>query len=318
MGDAIMNVRPKNFTQFRSIAPCPFHRLASAPGILLAVSVTIIIAGWMYLPVKADVPMSEYITVFFEQEGQPYDRPVSFRIQCYGYKYDPGPAPPTRVPGSYEPESVYRISGNCPHYGCKITHSLYLNYIQIEYCDLVAVTEGQEYTLPKFASRPVDTCDGIECTLRVELPIPVAVLPLSPTPPTSATTSPAGDSPLPFQIDTSRAYEEQFLIALVLSLLIEVPILLAMVRFAFKLRTIGTVRLSIAGVLASCLTLPYLWFIAPVIFGGVYAIIVGEIVVFLVEAGVYALVLQVSIRRALLVSLIANLASLAVGLVLLY
>jgi len=94
--------------------------------------------------------------------------------------------------------------------------------------------------------------------------------------------------------------------------------LFAMVRFALRLRTIGTVRLCIAGVLASCLTLPYLWFIAPVILEGVYAIIVGEIVVFLVEAGIYVLVLQISIRRALLVSFIANLVSLVVGLVLLY
>jgi hypothetical protein len=299
--------------------------------VLSAVSMAIIIACLTCLPVTADIPMSEYITVFFEQEGKPYDRPVRFHIDCYGYKYDPGPQPPTRVPGSYQPEIVYAFGGDCPHYGCKITHSLYLNYVQIEYCDLVAETEGQEYTLPKFASRPVDTCDGegIECTLRVELPIPAAGVPLSSPRPASATPSPAsaalslsptpptGGSWLPFQIASSRAYEEQFLIALFFTLLIEVPMLFAMVRLAFGLRTIGTVRLFIAGVFASCLTLPYLWFIAPVVFDGVYAVIFGEILVFLVEAGVYILVLHLSIRRALLVSFTANLASLVVGLVLL-
>jgi hypothetical protein len=75
--------------------------------------------------------------------------------------------------------------------------------------------------------------------------------------------------------------------------------------------------LLITGVLASSLTLPYLWFIAPLILGDPYALIVGEILVFLVEAGIYILVLQISLRRALLISLIANLASLVVGLVLL-
>lgn len=326
-----MNVCLRDIAESRSIAPCFVHRPAIGPRILLAVSVAVVVAGWMSLPVKADIPMSEYIKVFFEQAGKPYDKPVTFRIDCYGYRYDPGPEPPTRVPGSYEPQPVYAISGDCPHYGCKISHSLYLNYMEIEYCDLVAETEGQEYHLPKFASQPVDTCDGkgVECTLSVDLPISAAVLPLSPTPPFSAkaspsatvpplsSTLPAGDSPLPFQIGSSSAYEEQFLVALFITLLIEVPMLFAMVRFAFGLRTIGAGRLSIAGVLASGLTLPYLWFIAPVILDGVYAVIVGEILVFLVEAGVYVLVLQVSIRRALLVSFIANLASLVVGLVLL-
>jgi hypothetical protein len=172
-----MNVRSKDLTSFRSIAPCPFHRPTSAPRILLAVSVAIIIAGWMCLSVKADIPMSEYIAVFFEQGGKPYERPVRFRIGCYGYTYKPGPMPPTRVPGSYEPQLVYAISGDCPRYGCKIPHRLYLGYMHIEYCDLVAETEGQEYTLPKFASWPVDTCDDehLECTLRVELPIPAGV-----------------------------------------------------------------------------------------------------------------------------------------------
>jgi hypothetical protein len=349
MEDATMDVRPKYFIESTCRGSCPIRRLTSAARIVLAICVAIITAGLMCLPVRADLPMSEYITIFFELEGKPYDRPVRFHITCYGYSWDPGPAPPTRVPGSYEPTSVYAIRGNCPHYGCKISHNVYLNYIHIDYCDLEAETESQHYTLSKFASAPVDmsTCNGIECSLRVDL-VTSAVLPVSPAPPPSATpspapavpslspspsssatpspaptapslspTPPAGAAPSPFQTAYSRAHEEEFLIALFFTLLIEVPILFAMVRFAFGLRTIGSFKLIISGVLASSLTLPYLWFIAPAIVGAAYALIIGEILVFLVEAGIYILVLQISVRRALLVSFIANLASLAFGLVLL-
>jgi hypothetical protein len=78
----------------------------------------------------------------------------------------------------------------------KISHSIYLNYIHIDYCDLAAKTESQDYTLSKFATTPVDmsTCDGTECSLRVDL-ITSAVLPISPAPPASATPSPAPTVP---------------------------------------------------------------------------------------------------------------------------
>jgi hypothetical protein len=308
-----MHVRPEDLTTPSCTTSCSVHRLNRASQMLLVVCVVITCTGLMCPPVRADIPMSEYIRLYFEQDGSPCDEPVRFDIACYGYRWDPGPAPPTRAPGSYQPETVYRIRGNCPNYGCRISHSFYLNYIHIDYCDLVAQTEGWDYTLPRFASAPVDlsTCDGMECSLRVDL-VTSAVLPVSAVPPPS-------DTPpsFPFDIADSRTYEEQFLIALLFTLLIEVPILFAMARFAFRLRAIGMPKLIITGVLASSLTLPCLWFIAPAILGAPYALIVGEILVFLVEAGIYALVLRIGIRRALLISFIANLASLALGLVLL-
>jgi len=39
---------------------------------VLAVSIAILVAGWMCLPVRADIPASEYITVFLEPGGRPY------------------------------------------------------------------------------------------------------------------------------------------------------------------------------------------------------------------------------------------------------
>lgn len=306
----------------------PFHRRTLMPRILLPICVAIIAAGCVCILAKADVPVSEYIRMYFEQEGEPYDQPARFRITCYGYRYDAGPEPPTRVPGSYEPEVVYSISGRCPHYGCKIAHELYLNYLHIEYCDLLVDAEDQEYTLSNYASSPMSACEGMECWLRVDLatsavlraspePSPDALPSPAPTAPPMSPTASTDTSPSQFESGDSRTFEETFLIALFLSLLIEVPILCAMVRFAFRLRDIGWPKLLITGVLATALTLPCLWFIAPEVLDAPYALIVGEILVFLVEAAIYALALRIGVRRALLVSFAANLASLVLGAVIL-
>lgn len=326
-----MDVHPRECVAFGHITSCPVERPTKFARMPLAICLAILLVGSVCLAAKADVPMSEHVRVFFELEGKPLDQPVYFRVTCYGYRWDPGPDyPPTRVPGSYEPEIVYRFSGNCPQYGCKIAHSIYLNYLHIEYCDLLVEAEDQDYTLPKFASAPVDmsTCNGMECSLRVDLAT-AAVLPVTPETSSSASPSPAptapsrsatastGTSPPLSETADSRTYGELFLIAWLLALLIEVPILFAMVRFVFRLREIGWLKLLITGGLATSLTLPCLWFIAPEVLGAPYVLIVGEILVFLVEAGIYALVLQIGIRRGLLISLVANLASFALGAVLL-
>lgn len=117
-----MVAHPRDGTESDRITSCPVHRLTRSIRILLAVCAAVITAGSLCLTAKADIPVSEYIRVYFEQDGKPLDQPVSFRITCYGYEFDPGSTPPTRVPGSYEPEIVYSISGNCPRYGCKIAH----------------------------------------------------------------------------------------------------------------------------------------------------------------------------------------------------
>jgi hypothetical protein len=117
MEEATMDVRPKGLTESSWFTSCLIHRFTGTSPILLALCVVIITAGFMCLPVKADIPMSEYIRLYFELEGKPYDESVRFLITCYGYRWDPGPAPPTRAPGSYEPETVYTIRGSCPHYG---------------------------------------------------------------------------------------------------------------------------------------------------------------------------------------------------------
>ena len=119
---------------------------------------------------------------------------------------------------------------------------------------------------------------------------------------------------MPMAIDLTAVVEKRFLMALLVTLLIEVPILFALARLVPGMRAIRVPRLLVAGLLASALTLPYLWFIVPVFLRGVDGLVIGEMLVFLVEAGIYMLVLRIDVRRALLVSFVANLVSLALGL----
>lgn len=107
-------------------------------------------------------------------------------------------------------------------------------------------------------------------------------------------------------------YETKFLVSLILTLLIETLILLVLLKIiAPKIKKLKIVLISI---LATSLTLPYLWFIFPNYLAYPNYIILGEIFVFLTEAIIYWRTLPITIKKALIISFIANLLSLIVGL----
>ena len=109
-------------------------------------------------------------------------------------------------------------------------------------------------------------------------------------------------------------YETKFLVSLILTLLIEVPIVLILVRFFSP--KIKTYKAILTSILATALTLPYLWFIFPVYIEYPFYIIIGEMIVFFTESLIYWQMLPISLKKALLISFIANLISLSVGLLL--
>jgi hypothetical protein len=110
-------------------------------------------------------------------------------------------------------------------------------------------------------------------------------------------------------------YETKFLVSLILTLFIEVPIVLILVSFfSPKIKPYKTILISI---LATTLTIPYLWFIFPVYLNYPAHIIIGEITVFLVESLIYWKFLPINLKNALLISFIANLSSLIIGLLIL-
>lgn len=116
----------------------------------------------------------------------------------------------------------------------------------------------------------------------------------------------------------SLSYEQQFLFALLMTLIIEIPVTIVLIRALYKRREPGISKIILIGFLASALTLPYLWFILPAYISnrGLY-IWLGEASVILVEAVIYYRFLKLRLLDAGVVSLVANVVSVVVGLVVL-
>ncbi len=71
------------------------------------------------------------------------------------------------------------------------------------------------------------------------------------------------------------------------------------------------------GILASALTLPYLWFVLPAfVYNRNIYLIVGETSVILIEAIIYWRLLKLKLIDSLIVSLLANVTSIITGILL--
>lgn len=258
---------------------------------------------WMLsASVTADVVTPTTTTVYFTHHGQPYRHPVNFTVQCYGYQWEVGP-PVTQEPGSYVPYPVFSFSAACPSYGCKIQEPFYLNYRHIDYCDLLGETQGQQFTISQYATSPLEfgncTDHGGVRTCELRFAIPDSIV----------STAMPEDAP-------QSVFDSVFLRALLVTLLVEVTTLVILTRWVLRLKDISTGQAVFAGVIASALTLPFLWFVLPGLLPGGWLVPVGEALVWLVEAAILKVMLRVSLVQALLLSLIANALSFGAGLLL--
>jgi len=107
--------------------------------------------------------------------------------------------------------------------------------------------------------------------------------------------------------------EMVFLISLLLTLIIEIPILFIFIKYIFKKNKIALKKIIIAGVIASALTLPYLWFIMPPFIKSNY-LLIGESLVIIAETLIYFYLLDLDLKRSFIISLFANVASFLIGL----
>jgi hypothetical protein len=117
----------------------------------------------------------------------------------------------------------------------------------------------------------------------------------------------------------STAYVFEFLKALGLTLLLEVPVLILAVRKGFKVSPLklSTKKLVFTGLLASITTLPYLWFVLPHFIENYSTfLMVGEVSVTLIEAALYAINFDFSLKKAALLAFLCNLISFSLGLLL--
>jgi hypothetical protein len=67
------------------------------------------------------------------------------------------------------------------------------------------------------------------------------------------------------------------------------------------------------GFIASGLTLPYLWFVFPMIINGKYMIFIGEILTILVEAIVYKITIPLEKYKLLVIAIVLNVVSYILG-----
>lgn len=110
-------------------------------------------------------------------------------------------------------------------------------------------------------------------------------------------------------------YEQKFLLSLLLTLITEVPVVFIFVRYIYKYRDIKIPTIIFVGILASVLTLPYLWFVLPAfIFDRIIYLILGETLVVLIEAIIYFKLFKLKLLDAFIVSLLANIVSAVLGL----
>lgn len=109
--------------------------------------------------------------------------------------------------------------------------------------------------------------------------------------------------------------DDLFLWALLATVAIEVPVLVAAFRLVLKQRGPSLPRIFLAGGLASSWSLPYLWFLIPRFVSGNAYIPVGESLVILGEAMVFRLVFELRFAQCLLLSALCNSASTVAGVV---
>lgn len=115
----------------------------------------------------------------------------------------------------------------------------------------------------------------------------------------------------------STLYETHFLLALVTTWVIEIPVLFALVRYAFCYKALPLTKIIFIGALCTSLTLPYLWFVLPPFVDAAYYPLIGEGLVVLVEAAILNRLLGLKWTVASVCSLVMNAASFFLGLFLL-
>lgn len=108
-------------------------------------------------------------------------------------------------------------------------------------------------------------------------------------------------------------FETHFLVALCETWLVEVPLLFLLVRYIIKANDLSVARIVGTGLLATALTLPYLWFVLPPYVNAAYYPLIGEAMVIAVEAVVFFLLLRVKPATAVFLSLVVNASSFAIG-----
>ncbi len=108
-------------------------------------------------------------------------------------------------------------------------------------------------------------------------------------------------------------YQSQFLLALVITCLVEIPILWFLVHLVLNMKNVPASWIIFTGILTNALSLPYLWFVLPSFLGPKYFLPVGELLVIVIEGIILNQLLRIRPGISLAVSAILNITSFFVG-----
>jgi hypothetical protein len=110
------------------------------------------------------------------------------------------------------------------------------------------------------------------------------------------------------------SYQTKFLISLAFAIAVETAVAFLVLRRVFKLRELGNLQIAYAGIVATFSSLPYIWFVLPAFIRSYVAYaVVGETLVVLWEAFFYHMYLRIDLKRATILSLLANATSCVLG-----
>jgi len=113
------------------------------------------------------------------------------------------------------------------------------------------------------------------------------------------------------------SYEISFLKSLLTTIAFETAVLYIIAKRNYFNLNIKTAIAIFAGILASCTTLPYLWFIFPVFIKNKLAyIILSELTAVFAESLILKVIFKTSYSKALLISFLMNTISYSVGFIL--
>lgn len=111
-------------------------------------------------------------------------------------------------------------------------------------------------------------------------------------------------------------YTYSFILYLIITLLVESMVVFLLLRKIIKIKKqeLSDREIISATILASSLTIPYVWFVFPFLFSNfVVAILISEMLAVFVEMIFYKIYIRLSFKNAFLISLIANAASFGLG-----
>lgn len=286
-------------------------------------------------PAKADMVIASETRYLFHKDGMEYNKPLEFTYDCYGYSVTP-PNFEVKDPGTYTPEKVFsqpydggRI--DCPSYGCIIEGAngpYSAKYRHMDYCIFNIYSEGQTFQVKKADLE--DNCTetekfpiGLSCSTTINIVSEGSTTINDPKPdqvigkdekdiPPEYKDTGLPLNPVP---ESTTKYISLFIIALLATIIIETLVLLLLLKSIWKKEgsKIRVGKIVFAGVVASALTIPYLWFVLPEFFNGATYILIGEALVVLVESLIIFWILKLKWPLALVLSFICNLASFFLG-----